>query len=668
VSQTLDLVNDYSRFVTGFFEVIRTSAPHIYHSALPVCPRESLVRGLYEPYVRPLTRIVRGLPTSWDSSVATMRFRDRVYAAAWSPCSRSVAISWGECPPTVEILDAATLLRLTILELPTGGLGFTRQLVFFPDGRLLTWLGFDGTGYWGKLISWDLQTGVLVSAITTENALVTGRSSITYSACGMMIGVLYLPFSAPDATIETYNTLSGTRICSCPVVEGLVPGEIWTHGECLRFTTITPGSITIWEARFASTHAPMVVETLSIPDGPHTPSKVLVPPTLPQLAGCARARDTQDYRFLLESEYAISNGGLSFSPDGRFFAYDGINPEGEGGCIDLWKESHTGYDLHQKFISNFRNIKPRISPNGRTVIALGESVIQLWHIMDSTTSLSTVPARATQNNGKIFVLGFSPDEALAAVMRGGGETITVVDLKSGIPQLIIDTDMKVYWLGVTGSSIVAVEDGKIVTCNLPAGDRIPNLRVDITDSVRTATFFHDFRVPNGLSGSLSAISVSPDLHHIAVVDTYYNTYNDTLECFYLRLYDVPTGQHLATVTADQDSSSFPPTLWFTPDGCEVWYMGAHDQAYGWKIVEGSESDVTELEYLGSTMHKPDGSPWKSSRGYQVTDDQWILSPSGKRLFWLPPQWRSYEWPGRWGGRFLALSHSELPEAVILELE
>ncbi|KAF9642334.1 hypothetical protein BDM02DRAFT_3063629, partial [Thelephora ganbajun] len=66
VSLTLDLVTDCFRFVMGFFEIISTSCPHIYHSALPLCPRESIVRGLYEPHARPLTRIVRGLPNSWD--------------------------------------------------------------------------------------------------------------------------------------------------------------------------------------------------------------------------------------------------------------------------------------------------------------------------------------------------------------------------------------------------------------------------------------------------------------------------------------------------------------------------------------------------------------------------------------------------------------------------
>ncbi|KAF9644482.1 hypothetical protein BDM02DRAFT_3150283, partial [Thelephora ganbajun] len=47
---TVELANDCFRFVTGFFEVIEESAPHIYHSALPLSPQTSIVRKLYGPH------------------------------------------------------------------------------------------------------------------------------------------------------------------------------------------------------------------------------------------------------------------------------------------------------------------------------------------------------------------------------------------------------------------------------------------------------------------------------------------------------------------------------------------------------------------------------------------------------------------------------------------
>ncbi|KAF9643956.1 hypothetical protein BDM02DRAFT_1270605 [Thelephora ganbajun] len=81
VSPTLGLVNDCFRFVMGFFDVITLSSPHIYHSALLLCPHRSIMRSLYEMHARPLTRIVRGLPNSWESSIAATKFPSTIDTA-----------------------------------------------------------------------------------------------------------------------------------------------------------------------------------------------------------------------------------------------------------------------------------------------------------------------------------------------------------------------------------------------------------------------------------------------------------------------------------------------------------------------------------------------------------------------------------------------------------
>ncbi|KAF9643443.1 hypothetical protein BDM02DRAFT_3065052, partial [Thelephora ganbajun] len=130
-SPTVELANDCFRFVTGFFEVIDESAPHIYHSALPLSPQKSMVRNLYKRHANPMARVVRGLPDSWDPAIVTMQYS--CMATAWSPCGRFIAISDGGS--TAEVRDAATLKRLTVLESPEG---YTHKLVFSPDGRLLT--------------------------------------------------------------------------------------------------------------------------------------------------------------------------------------------------------------------------------------------------------------------------------------------------------------------------------------------------------------------------------------------------------------------------------------------------------------------------------------------------------------------------------------------------
>ncbi|KAF9644494.1 YVTN repeat-like/Quino protein amine dehydrogenase [Thelephora ganbajun] len=634
-SPTVELANDCFRFVTGFFEVIEESAPHIYHSALPVSPQTSMVRKLYECHANPLTRIVHGLPVSWDPAIVTMEYS--LETAAWSPCGRFIAISKGGS--RTEIVDAATLKQLTVLESPRGQ---TSKLFSPPDGCLL--MSFN---YWPEeFISWDLQTGVMVSAISPEQWKTdTLCSSIAYSGCGTMFGALTHQYL--DFTIHTYNVHSGTHIYSHPV-EWRPVETIWTHGECLRFVVVKSGSITTWEMGFASRNAPTEIESLPLPDNsPHDLYPRSFHPALSRLAFTHSERifvwDARHAKFLL-SEGALRPDWISFSSDGRFFVYG--TDETEASEIYLWEESPTGYILHRKLNCERRISELLISPTGESIFVSGVWAVQIWRTMDSSTSFSRRRA------DKRFVLEFSPDEMLVALTRLEDKTITVLDLKSGDPLSIIDTGMEVYGQRAAGSTIVAVGREKVVTWDLPARDHVHNAKVNVNDSIRTATIGCLRTIP--WSRPLKFASISPDLHRIAIAED--NS---------LHLHDVPTGKCLGTVFADVGRGTRP---WFTSDGREVWYITDRGKTNGFMIVEDSESGVIKLKGLESTRQRSNMPPWLSSRGYKIMSDGWILGSSGKRLLWLPLHWRPSGTNGAWSGRFLALLHGTLPEAVILELE
>ncbi|KAF9645843.1 YVTN repeat-like/Quino protein amine dehydrogenase [Thelephora ganbajun] len=648
MSPTLDLINDCFRFVMGFFEIISTSCPHIYHSALPLCPRKSIVRSLYESHARPFARIVRGLPDSWGSSIAVARFASQIYTAVWSPCSRFIAILLGE---RIEILDAVTLSRVTTLYSPEGCL--SSQLVFSPNTRLLTSYG----GHLMKFTSWDLQTGGLVSSITLG---LPGRywPLLIYPTCGAMVAGLHC--GKPIFTIFICDVLSGTHKYSHPV-EGEFLGEIWTHGECLRFATVDSGSMTTWEVGFASPHTPTPVECLPIPDNFH-PGRYELHPTSSRLAFATERSlvvwDAQHSKFLLQStDFNYSTvWPMSFSSDGRFL----VCSTGSGG-IHLWKESPTGYTLHQKFTPNPSSLSyVRVSPDGESITALDGwdspsdgLTILLWRIADSNTSLSDISALTVRRYQGPLIVELSSDEVLAAVARRFRDTVTVLDLKFGITRLTIDTGMGVHAVGVDGSAVVVVGEGKIITWSLPAGNNVLNPRAGVNDSVLTTTF----NCPSFVLRVLRPISVSPDLRRIAIIGRY-KYYQGPLY-----LYDVPTGNLLAPKFVRE-----PFTVSFSPDGHEVWsdsYTGGRN---GWKIAEDSKSNAIGLKHLESRTGPPGCFPFQSSRGYEVTDDRWVLSPGRKRLLWLPPGWRLDHKDRRWSGRFLMLLGSKLPEPVILELE
>ncbi|KAF9642741.1 hypothetical protein BDM02DRAFT_3132890, partial [Thelephora ganbajun] len=351
--------------------------------------------------------------------------------------------------------------------------------------------------------------------------------------------------------------------------------------------------------------------------------------------------DARHSKFLL-NEDASQPRGTSFSSDGRFFMH--ATPHS---AIYLWKESPTGYVLYRKLNRETGTSHQLMSPNGESTFAFGFRAIQLSRTVDPTTSFSRKQGHAG------FIVEFSPDETLAAVVRFMDNIITVLDLKSGDPLSIIDTGMGVHGQRVAGSTVAAFGPMEVVTWNLPARDHVLNTKANVNNSIQTATPRVIY-----LKMPFRPISISPDLHTIATEDT---------SCFgyHLDLHDVPTGQYLGSVPMRGERCGRP---WFTPDGREVWYITDEGEANGLAIVEDSEFGVIKLEQLGPTNQPPSTPPWLSSRGYKITDDGWILGISGKRLLRLPPRWRSSDTNRTWSGRFLALLHGTLPEAVILELE
>ena len=651
-SPTLNLVRDYSRFVITFFEVISTSAPHIYHSALPLSPQSSVVRELYKQCACPLTRVVQGLPISWGLTTATLQVVDQYGDPVWSPCGRFIAVPKSGA---TDILDAVTLKRLNTLEHTTG-----LRLCFSLDSRFLTQFGKS------ELVSWDLQTGSPVGTISSGLDVELGDViSSTYSMDGMTVAATCFPLSDDNGTfIVTYNLLSMTHMSSYRVSEGRIITPIWTHDECLRFATMKPGTTTIWEVAFTFIHPPVQVESLpapgEIPDGEVIDGigNFLFLPALSRLAFTLRSAvfvwDARASRFLLDSgPIPASNftGSAnqphtcyekSFSSDGRFFACTTGS-----GDVKVWQECPAGYIIHQQLTLTSINIPIGLyfSPNGESIIIHTNPTIYLWNTRDQTHS-SSIPAQ--DGNPDNFVLAFSENEALVAFARWREDTVTILDLQSGDPRLVVDVDMEVECLGLTESAIVAVDQEKIVTWNIPGGNHAPDDAADINDNVQLDR-----------SAQISVFpSISRDLSRIFILEICMES-----EIMSLAIYDASTGRCLART---QITEQFGP-VWFTPDGSEV-RVGEWSSSVvnGWKVVEGGESGSTELETLGPIACPPEALPWQSTLGYEITHDGWILGPAQERLLWLPDYWRSDEKTRKWGGRFLGLGCGELPEVVVLE--
>ena len=639
----------------AFFEPISASAPHIYISALPLSPPTSMVHKTYKQYACPLARVVHGLQASWDPVVATVYDGGFGYGAVWSPCNRFFAVSK---PRAVEIRDATTLNLISNFESSSHALA----LSFSPDSRFLTQF-HDGT-----MVTYDLQTGVEVITAHPTQLYVDRDLSPAYSMDGKMLVAGYFDLDSEKSVIITHD-FSAIRTHSYHVSEGHLVSQIWTHGEFLRFATVKSGCITIWQAEFTFVHPPEVVKSLPAPDeltDEEADVRYLFLPTISRLAIALRMTllvwDAHVSKCLLKISDA-SPFAMSFSSDGRFFAC-GLRRGADTG-IYIWKKSPAGYIVHQK-LSFDDPPRPLLSPNGESIILSGNSTIRLLHTEDPFLSSRTTLDMAQHT----FILNLSPNDALAAIARHPEKIVTILDLQSGNPQLEIDTGIGVKCLGVAGDTVLVAGQQEVATWKLDTR----NARGNIHDSIRIPMFDP---LPNRPVGWFYFMSVSSDLTHIITLGF---TFGDYL----LAIYDVSTGRCLAGSTSAQgvlkplstrarfkstdiNGHVGVETAWFTPDRREIWgFSFSNSPLHRWEVVEDGESDTTRLQLLTATACPPGGFPWQSSHGYEVTRGGWVLSPTQKRLLWLPHPWRSVARYRTWGGRFLGLFHSSLPEVVILE--
>ena len=603
---------------------------------------------MYKQHTHPLPRVMRGLPPSWDPTAVASHSTIYPYDAIWSPCNRIIAIVSRK---SVVILDGATLSRLDTFAITSQYLDDEYWWPSFsPDGHCLTLIGR------GELISCDLHTGGPLGVIPSgleRNEYLTAFSS-TYSEDGKVVAVAYSDWDRhPQDTFNRFNTfirtydLSGTEAGRHCVPKGRIIRPIWTHGKCIRFVTINPGSVAVSEVEFTLKNPPVEVETLPIADKIADGRRFLFLPSLSRLAfsleDTVQVWDAKDAKLLLKSElpshlFSASLPIGSFSSDGRFFAH-----LDKSGVARVWKESPVGYVLHQTlpFVTPylFEAIEPRLSPSGESIfMSPKRGEFHLWHTRDQISSLPSVSAGNVHNNH--FTLAFSPDERFAAFARQGGNVVTISSPLTGDLQLAADTNMDVVCLGMTGSALIVVGKKKIVTWDLPGGDH--SFNASINDSIRTTILHRN-------QSRLNYGSISPDFSRIAVL-------SGSIFQNHLHIYDISTGRCLTSTLAD-----YGEWTWFTRDGREVW-----TSSEGWKIVEDSGSGPIRLEPRDGVVRPSGVFPWESRRGYEVTRDGWVLSATQQRLMWLPHRWRT-DWDRRtWSGRFLGLLQRELSEIVILE--
>ena len=156
--------DDSRRFVLEYFDIIRDSPSHIYHSALPLSPSSSWFHQYYGAELPREVVVVAGLPTKWGASHRTVSFDCTPLALAqWKDI-----VAVGLDDHHIVILDAITGVRVAAF---SGHTGWVRSLAFSDDGALLV------SGSDDKTINlWDVQTGGVIKTLRGHTSRVLSVS------------------------------------------------------------------------------------------------------------------------------------------------------------------------------------------------------------------------------------------------------------------------------------------------------------------------------------------------------------------------------------------------------------------------------------------------------------------------------------------------------------
>ena len=176
---TCEQANDSERFILEHFDVICDSPSHLYHSALPLSPSSSWIRGCYEAEVSGEVRVLMGLPDRWEACSRTIPIQGKPLAFAYQGDTIAVGLK-----SSVELLDAITGVRTSALHGHTGAI---YSITFSLDGTLLVSTSKDDTV---KL--WDIQTGGIIGTLSSSVSTVSISPDNTTIAFGAAHGLIYL--------------------------------------------------------------------------------------------------------------------------------------------------------------------------------------------------------------------------------------------------------------------------------------------------------------------------------------------------------------------------------------------------------------------------------------------------------------------------------------------
>ncbi|KAF9649300.1 hypothetical protein BDM02DRAFT_3166836 [Thelephora ganbajun] len=566
--ELLETARDYSRFVVTFFEPISVSATHIYHSALELSPLSSIVRKRYycQRYSS-LPRVMVGTWESWEEGII-IPSKDRCRSYTWSPCGQFIATGSFKA---VEIRDPLSLELLSTIPTPGGIAGL---LAYSADGRFIASL--CGT----SLVIWDIQTGGVAKEIDHGGA---ENRCLVWSLDGSTVAIVGCE-GARDRTwvVRTYDVASGATH-SPGTLESTDEPQLWADGTSFRVmaTRWSDGTCTINIFEVGS----ILTETECF----HIGTEYC---TIGPFSQTTHRISYSDYENLAildfrHSRYSLKEEGFfgshCFSPDGSLFAASKFQ------SVHIWEYNSRRYARWRKVsipdlsTSSLRN-SLRFSPTSPSLLGYCDGILKLWR-------LDGPPIDAHHQSYEQFVI-LSRCGGYIVASHQGDRVVTTTNLLSQTPPYVIDTNIAVRELALTGNILLVLDYDTIAAWRLT--------KEGVVDGVCA-----DGRARRG--NTIWTIQVRSDLPRLLVQD---QTVVIEEGGKAIHTYHTGTGEPLKPVQLN-------PRWWDHRWGGML--LGDF-HVYGW-----------------DTPTKGIGPPsWDTLR------EGWVKDLEGNHLLWLPVEWRDYQ--------------------------
>ncbi|KAB5589314.1 Vegetative incompatibility protein HET-E-1 [Ceratobasidium theobromae] len=702
-SESIKHVSDAHKFIARFAaHEISLSTPHIYISALPLCPPSSLVSIHYQRRLHGLMKVEgTAIIRLGQAALATWTNDSGIHTVAYSPDGACVASgSWDGkiCIRTVH--DGKIIVGPF-----QGHSEAVSSIEFSPDGTRIVSGSFDY-----RVGVWDARDGK--SVVGPLEGHTDWVMSVAFSPDGTRI-----VSGSGDCTIRVWSADDGTPVIG-PFeghAEGVNSVGYSPDGSCI-VSGSSDATIRLWDAGtgalitdpFEDSTGPVKSVAFS-PDGER-----IVCGSYEGALSIWNVRGTLLIGPLHGHASVVES--VAFSPNGTL-----IVSGSDDQTIRIWC-AHDGtpasgpFEGHTAFVNSVR-----FSPEGTHVISGSkDQTIRVWNVSDSSPTVA--PSEA--HSYPILTTAFSPDGILiasgsvdqtvrvwsaldgtlfAGPLRGHtDEVVSVAFSPDGARIASASSDCTIrVWRARDGTLIAGPFEGHEYAVSSvafsPDGLRIASGSYDCTICVWDACNGKLVAGPfKGDTNEISSVSFSPDGMHIA------SGSRDASICIWdsrngkqvigpfkghtepiLSVRFSPDGSHIASSSWDmticvwdarngklisgpfKGHTDIIRSVAFSPDGTLV-VSGSDDLTIRfWNTLDGtsaapplkahtasiptvgfsSDGSVVSGSYDNTirvwTLQIEDGTHGALADSWTIRDDGWVLNTQSQMLFWVPGEIRGY---------------------------